>query len=182
MSVLQFLQSLADGSVRKRAYPQSAEGQRTARIGIQVSEYQFPFAGTVRCHDDALALVPQLRYHLYLLHRCRVRLVALVRLYLSGYQHELLRYHGQAVLEAVAVRQGGLHQMPQRPCHMVAVSRIISFLFSCRSGDACYLTRHARFFCQYGNHIFPVLVVDTIVSCGMERGTPVSVGYAGHGA
>ena len=24
--------------------------------------------------------------------------------------------------------------------------------------------------------------VDTIVSCGMERGTPVSVGYAGHGA
>ena len=186
MPVLQFLQSLADGSVRKRAYPQSAEGQRTARIGIQVSEYQFPFAGTVRCHDDALAFLPQLRYHLYLLHRCRVRLVVLVRLYLSGNQHELFRYHGQAVpaeaLEAVPVRQGGLHQMPQCPCHMVAVSRIISFLFSCRSGDACYLTRHARFFCQYGNHIFPVLVVDTFVSCEMERGTPVSVGYAGHGA
>ena len=44
MPVLQFLQSLADGGIRKRAYPQAAEGQRTARIGIQVSEYQFSFA------------------------------------------------------------------------------------------------------------------------------------------
>ena len=183
MPVLQFLQSLADGGVRKRAYPQAAEGQRTARIGIQVSEYQFPFACAVRCHYYAVALVPQFRYHLYLFHRCRVRLVALVRLYLAGYQHELLRYHRQAVpaesLEAVALRQGRLYQMPQCPCHMVAVSCIKSFFLSCCSGDACYLTRHARFFCQYGNHTFSVLIIDTFVPCGVERGTPVIRGICG---
>ena len=167
VSVLQFLHALADGGIRQRAYPQAAEGQRASRVGIQVAEDKLPFAGTVRCHDDALAFLPQFRYHLYLFHRRRVRLVALVRPCLSGYQHELLRYHRQAVpaeaLEAVAVRQGGLYQMPQCPCHMVAVSGVISFFFSCRSGDACYLTCHARFFCQYGNHIFSVLIIDTFV-------------------
>ena len=186
MPVLQFLQSLADGSVRKRADPQASERQGTARVGIQVSENQFPLACAVRCHNDALTFLPQLGYHLYLFHRCRIRLVALVRLYLSGDQHEHLRYHRQAVpaeaLEAVAVRQGRLHQMPQCPCHMVSVSCIESFFLSCRSGDACYLTRHARFFCQYGNHTFSVLIIDTFVLCGMKRDTPVSVGYAEHGA
>ena len=38
------------------------------------------------------------------------------------------------------------------------------------------------FFCQYGNHTFSVLIIDTFVPCGVERGTPVSVGYAVHGA
>ena len=183
MSILQFFQSVADGGIGQRADPQASERQGTARVGIQVSENQFPLAGTVRCHNDALTFLPQLGYHLYLFHRCRIRLVALVRLYLSGDQQEHLRYHRQAVpaeaLEAVAVRQGRLHQMPQCPCHMVAVSCIKSFFLSCCSGDACYLTRHARFFCQYGNHTFSVLIIDTFIPCGVERGTPVIRGICG---
>ncbi len=84
VTVLQFLQSLADGGIGQRAYPQSLKGQGTAGIGIEVAEYQFSFTGAVGCHDNTVALVPQLGYHLNLLHRRSVRLVALVCLYLAG--------------------------------------------------------------------------------------------------
>jgi len=84
VTVLQFLQSLADGGIGQRAYPQSLKGQGTAYVSIEVTEDKLPFTGTVGRHDDAVALVPQLGYHLYLLHRHSVCLVALVRLHLTG--------------------------------------------------------------------------------------------------
>ena len=84
VTVLQFLQSLADGGIGQRAYPQTAERQGAAGIGIEVAEYQFSFTGAVGRHDDALALVPQLGYHFNLFHRRCVRLVAFVRLHLTG--------------------------------------------------------------------------------------------------
>ena len=162
VTVLQFLQSLADGGIGQRAYPQSLKGQGTAGIGIEVTEYQFSFTGAVGCYDNTVALVPQLGYHLNLLHRRCVRLVALVRLHLTGNKLEPFGDDGQAVapeaLDAVPVGHGGLYQMPQCPCHVVAVSGEIPFFFLHCADNPCYLTGDARFFCQYGNHVFFYLI------------------------
>ena len=156
--VLQLFQPLADGGVGQRAYPQPLERQGTADVGIQVAEDKLPFTGAVGRHDDAVALVPQFCYHLDLLHRRRVRLVALVCLYLTGNEFKPFGEDGQAVpleaTDAVPVGQGKLHQMPQRPCHVVAVPGEIPFFFFHRADNPCYLTGDARFFCQYGNHVF----------------------------
>ena len=161
--VPQFFQSLADGGVGQRAYPQPLERQGAADIGIQIPEYQFAFTGAVGRHDDAVALVPQFCYHLDLLHRRRVRLVAIVRLCLSGYKFKVFGDDGQAVapeaLDAVPVGQGKLYQMPQRPCHVVAVPGEIPFFPFHRADDPCYLTGDARFFCQYGNHNLFLLLI-----------------------
>ena len=162
VTVLQFLQSLADGGIGQRAYPQSLKGQGTAGIGIEVAEYQFPFTGTVGCHDNTVALVPQLGYHFNLFHRRSVRLVALVRLHLTGDKPEPFGNDGQAVApeapDAVPIGHGKLYQMPQCPCHVVAVSGEIPFFFLHRADNPCYLTGDARFFCQYGNHVFFCLI------------------------
>ena len=97
VSVLQLFQSLADGGVGQRAYPQPLERQGAAYVGIQVAEYQFAFTGTVGRHDDTLALVPQFCYHLDLLHRCNVSLAVLVCLHLTGYEFKPFGDDGQAV-------------------------------------------------------------------------------------
>ena len=56
--VLQLFQSLADGGVGQRAYPQPLERQGAAYVGIQVTEDKLPFTGTVGRHDDAFTFVP----------------------------------------------------------------------------------------------------------------------------
>ena len=154
--VLQFFQSFADGGVGQRAYPQPLERQGTADVGIQIPEYQFAFTGAVGRHDDAVALVPELGYHLDLLHRRRVRLVALVRLHLTGNQLEPFGDDGQAVapeaLDAVPVGQGKLNQI------IAPTIRAISRATLGFSANMVIMS-------------FSVLIVDTFLM-GMKRGAP----------
>jgi len=81
-----------------------------------------------------------------------VRLIALVGLDLTRHELEHGRDDRQVIavesLDAVAVRQGGLHQMPERPRYVIAVSRVIAVLFFRRFHDAGDFMRHTRFFCN----------------------------------
>lgn len=121
-----------------------------------VSEDQLAFASRIRRYDDALALAEQPRDNLDLRRYVAVRLIALVGLDLTRDELEDGRDDRQVItvetLEAVAVRQGGLHQMAESPCYIVLRSGIIADFALVRFHDAGDFPRHARFFCDDNFH------------------------------
>ena len=155
-------QPLADGGVRQRADPEAVERRGAADVLVQVAEDQLALAPRIRRHDDTLALAEQAGDDLDLRLRVAVGLVALPVLDLTGDQFEHRRDDGQVVgveaLDAVAVRQGGLHEVAERPCHVITVSGQIAGLPSGGLHDAGDLPRHARFFCNDRFHIRFVLL------------------------
>ena len=146
------LQPLADGLVRERADPEAVERRGAADVLVQVAEDQLTLASGIRRHDDTLALAEQPADDLDLRRNVAVGFIALVGLDLTGNKFEHRRDDGQVVavesLDAITVRQGGLHQMPERPCYVIAVSRVVADLSFRRFHDAGDLTRHARFLCN----------------------------------
>ena len=95
-------------------------------------------------------------------HHVAVGLVTFLGLDLTGNQFEHRRDDGQVVgvepLDAVTVRQGGLNQMTESPCYVIAVSGQVADLPFGGLDDAGDLPRHARFFCNDSFHIRFILL------------------------
>ena len=72
-------------------------------------------------------------------HYAAVGFVALLSLYLTGYEREGVGDDGQVVTDkaayAVTVGHGKLDEVPECPCHGVAASLERSFLSLCRAHD-----------------------------------------------
>ena len=140
-------QPLTDGLVCQRADPEAVEGCGAPDIFIQIAEDKLALPSCVHCHDNLAAFREQAGDYLYLCHHVAVRLVAFLRPFLTGDECENRGDEGQVfpmeTLDAVAFRQGGLYQVPEGPCHGIAVSRKVAFLSFCRAHDAGNLTCHA---------------------------------------
>ncbi len=125
---------------------------------VEVSEDKLTLASGIGRHDDLFAFLEQAGDGFYLRHHAAVRLVALLRLYLTGDEREGVGDDGQVVTDkaayAVTVGHGKLHEVSERPCHGVAASLEISFLSLCRAHDTGDLTCHRRLFCNDCLHIF----------------------------
>ena len=91
-----------------------------------------------------------------LCHYAAVGFVALLSLYLTGYEREGVGDDGQVVTDkaayAVTVGHGKLDEVPECPCHGVAASLEISFLSLCRAHDTGDLTCHRRLFLSQVNY------------------------------
>ena len=151
-------QSIADGLVGKRAYPEAHERGGASYVMVEVSEDKFALATGIGRHDDLLTVIEQAGYGFYLCHYAAVGFVALLSLYLTGYEREGVGDDGQVVTDkaayAVTVGHGKLDEVPECPCHGVAASLEISFLSLCRAHDTGDLTCHRRLFCNDCLHIF----------------------------
>ena len=117
-----------------------SERRGASDVFVQVTEDQFALASGIRRHDDAFAFAEQPRDDFDLRRRLAVRLIALIGLDLTRHELEDGRDDRQVVamksLDAVAVRQGGLHQMPESPCYIILRSGIIAGLAFGRFHDA----------------------------------------------
>ena len=119
---------------------------------VEVSEDKLTFASCIGRHDDLFAILEKTADDFYLRHHAAVRLVAFLRLFLTGNEREGSGDDGQVVADeaayAVAVGHGKLDEVSERPCHGVAASLEISFLSLCRAHDAGDLTCHGWLFCN----------------------------------
>ena len=162
VAALDAFQPLTNRLVRERADPKAVERRSAADVFVQVAENQLALASRIRRHDDALAFAEQPCDDLDLGHRLAVRLVALIGLDLSWHKLEDGRDDRQVIavksLDAVTVRQGGLHQMTESPSYIILRSGVIADLAFARFHDAGYFPRHARLLCNNSFHVRFILL------------------------
>ena len=167
--VFQLLETLADGLVGHRRYPQSFHRAFRLCLLHHPPLNQLTFLSGVAAVDDAVGLLHQLLNH------GKLFLDALI---LYQFDAEAGRNHRQCAqrppfpLWRIVVGFFQRAQVSERPRHLIAVAFHIAVVRAVRSQYAGDVFRHTRFLCNTYNHGAKVIIIIENGALRMENSCP----------